>query len=262
MANNPRHEVDIRSLKATSHKDPDANSTYLRPKQSALVRFGKRMRDPVNGWLSRQSRIATGPLLSDNDLPDLAPLAHSWRIVRRELEALLTQEEQIPHFGKISPDHRRIANGPQWKSFFFEGYGFKSKKNREKCPQTAQLLDTIPGLIVAFFSIMDGDTHVPRHRGLTKAWLNCHLPLILPTNSGRCEMQVGEQTVQWREGEWLVFDETYPHEVWNDTGQTRVVLMLQVRRPMRWPGRMLSRCLYEVIRRTNFVQDVRRAIGA
>ena len=189
-------------------------------------------------------------------------MAQNWRVIRQELEVLLAGEEEIPHFGKISPDHRRIANGPQWKSFFFEGYGFKSAQNCAKCPQTAKLLDAIPGLVVAFFSIMDGDTHVPRHRGLTKAWLNCHLPLIVPTNPGRCEMQVGDQIVNWREGEWLVFDETYPHEVWNETGQQRVVLMLQVRRPMRWPGRALARTIFEMIRRTSFVQDVRRAIGA
>lgn len=237
-------------------------ATYVRPKQSALVRLGKRLRDPVNAWFARQSSIATDPVVDAGDVPALEPLAREWQAIRREAQALLAGREDIPDFGKISPDHRRIANGPQWKSFFFEGYGFRSAANRAKCPRTAELLDGIPGLVVAFFSIMDGDAHVPRHRGLTKAWLNCHLPLIVPTNPGRCEMQVADETVRWREGEWLVFDETFPHEVWNDTGQPRVVLMLQVRRPMRWPGRTMARTIYEIIRRTGFVQDVRKAVGA
>ncbi|WP_160778208.1 aspartyl/asparaginyl beta-hydroxylase domain-containing protein [Parerythrobacter jejuensis] len=241
----------------------DAGRTaYVRPRQSVLVRFGKRIRDPVNAWFARQSLIATDPVVEAAALPAIQPLSHSWRVIQREAQALLDGQEDIPDFGKISPDHRRIANGPQWKSFFFEGYGFKSAANRSKCPHTAELLDGIPRLVVAFFSIMDGNAHVPRHRGLTKAWLNCHLPLVVPDRPGRCEMQVADRTVHWHEGEWLVFDETYPHEVWNDTGQPRIVLMLQVRRPMRWPGRALARAIYEAIRRTGFVQDVRKAVGA
>ncbi|WP_284126362.1 aspartyl/asparaginyl beta-hydroxylase domain-containing protein [Parerythrobacter aestuarii] len=235
---------------------------YVRPKQTRLVRFGKSIRAPVNAWFAKQSLIPTSPIIDAEHLPALAVNETEWRAIRDEAAALLAGREDIPAFGKISPDHRRIASGPQWKSFFFEGYGFRSEKNRALCPATAAFLDRIPGLVVGFYSIMAGDTHVPRHRGLTKAWLNCHLPLVVPKNPGRCEIDVDGTLHQWREGEWFVFDETFAHEVWNDTGQSRVVLMLQVRRPMRWPGRMAARTIYELIRRTGFVQDVRQALGA
>ena len=241
---------------------PRDGETYVRPKQSAMVRLGKRLRDPLNRFLERQSLTTTEPIIPFETLAGLEVLQSNWQTIQVEALALLEERDQIPAFGKISPDHRRIASGPQWKSFFFEGYGFRSPKNCAKCPETAQLLEQVPGLVVAFFSIMEGDTHVPRHKGLTKAWLNCHLPLVVPTKPGRCEMHVDGQCVKWTEGEWLVFDETYHHEVWNDTGQPRVVLFLQVRRPMRWPGRALAKILYESIRRTSFVQDVRQAIGA
>ncbi|WOE76229.1 aspartyl/asparaginyl beta-hydroxylase domain-containing protein [Alterisphingorhabdus coralli] len=240
-----------------------SDERYVRPKQSAIVRLGKRLRAPLNRFLERQSLTTTEPIVPSDTLKGLDILQHNWRAVQAEALALLQQRDNIPAFGKISPDHRRIANGPQWKSFFFEGYGFRSPGNCTQCPKTAALLRQIPGLVVAFYSIMEGDTHVPRHKGLTKAWLNCHLPLVLPHAAGRCEMRVDDSiTVRWTEGEWLVFDETYPHEVWNDTGEPRVVLMLQVRRPMRWPGRLIAKVLYETVRRTSFVQDIRRAIGA
>lgn len=235
---------------------------FVRPKQGTFIKFGKRLRAPLNRFLARQSKTTTQPIVPADTLAGLANLQRNWRDVQAEALDLLEERGSIPAFGKISPDHRRIASGPQWKSFFFEGYGFRSKANCARCPRTAELLEQIPGLVVAFYSIMEGNTHVPRHKGLTKAWLNCHLPLIVPTAPGRCEMHVNDECVKWTEGKWLVFDETYPHEVWNDTGQARVVLMLQVRRPMRWPGRALAKLLYEAIRRTRFVQDVRHAIGA
>lgn len=241
---------------------PQARERYTRPKQSALIRMGKRLRDPVNRWFARQSLIGDESILPADHLPGLSELERDWHIVRQELAPLLAERQSIPAFGKLSPDHRRIANSSAWKSYFFEGYGFRAAKNRRRCPQTAAMLDRIPGLVVAFFSIMEPGTHVPRHRGLTKAWLNCHLGLAVPQGPGRCAMEVDGHPVTWREGEWLVFDETNPHEVWNETDAPRVVLFLQVRRPMRWPGRIAARLLYEIIRRTGFVQDVRKAIEA
>lgn len=245
-----------------SDHEASRQATFVRPPQSLVVRFGKWVRDPINAWFASQSTIPTKPVVDSSHLPALAQITPHWKVIREEAAHLLMDQGAIPAFGKISPDHRRIASDGKWKSHFFEGYGYKATANREACPQTAALLDKIPGLVSAFFSIMDGDTHVPRHRGLTKAWLNCHLPIIVPRAPGRCEMQVANQTVQWREGEWLVFDETFPHEVWNTTGELRVVLMLQVRRPMRWPGKALAKAIYTAIRHTGFVQDVRRALDS
>ena len=234
---------------------------YKRPKQSALVRFGKSIRDPVNAWFARQSLIGDDMIVDPSQLPVLEELGANWQEISQELEPLLASRTDIPSFGKISPDHRRIANSDKWKSFFFEGYGYRSQANRQKCPRTAELLDKVPGLVVAFFSIMEPNTHVPRHRGLTKAWLNCHLGLVVPRGPERCEMEIGDQRVGWSEGEWVVFDETNAHEVWNDTGEARVVLFLQIRRPMTRRGNFVARTIYEIIRRTSFVKDVRKAVA-
>ena len=256
-----RHDK-IASPGDTKPAGHDPGKTYVRGKQSALVRFGKRMRDPVNAWFAKQSLIGDEAILDPALVPGLGELAAHWHEIQSELIPLLADRSAIPSFGKISPDHRRIANSDHWKSFFFEGYGYRSSANRAQCPRTAELLDRVPGLVVAFFSIMEPQTHVPRHRGLTKAWLNCHLPLAVPNGPGRCAMEVGGNEVTWREGEWLIFDETNPHEVWNDTEEARVVLFLQVRRPMTTRGGMAARAIYELIRRTGFVKDVRQAIGA
>ncbi|MDT8281045.1 MAG: aspartyl/asparaginyl beta-hydroxylase domain-containing protein, partial [Erythrobacter sp.] len=241
---------------------PPASAPYQRPRQSPFVRLGKRLRDPVNAWFAHQSLIDTGPMVNPADLAGLEALQRDWRGIRDELQSLLAGGEDIPSFGRISPDHRRIASGPQWKSFFFYGYGYRARENCAKCPHTSALLEQVPGLVVAFFSILDGDAQIPPHRGLTKAWINCHLGLVVPTAAAgsACEIEVDGRISRWREGEWMVFDETYRHRVWNTTGSRRVVLMLQVERPMRWPGRIAAAALRWIISRTSFVKDVRRAL--
>jgi beta-hydroxylase len=229
---------------------------------SFVVRLGKRLRDPVNRWIARQSLIGDAPFIDYKVLPGLAELGRHWQEIRAELLPLLEERNAIPALGEISPDHKAIARDRNWKSFFFTGYGFRADRNHGRCPRTSALLEKVPGLVVAFFSIMEPGTHVPPHRGVTKAWLNCHLGMVIPEGSGRCAMEVAGQTVEWREGEWLVFDETNRHQVWNERAEPRVVLFLQVRRPMRLVGRVAADLLIRAIRRTTFVQDIKRNLGA
>jgi beta-hydroxylase len=228
--------------------------------QTFAVRIGRRLRDPINGWLARQSLIGDDPFVDPKALPGLVELGHHWQTIRAELLPLLAAREKIPAFRDISPDHRRIAADTRWKSFFLEGYGFRAEENCIRCPRTMALLKKVPGLVVAFFSIMEPGTQVPPHRGVTKAWYNCHLGLVVP--KGKVGIEIAGRPAGWREGEWLVFDETNSHKVWNETNEARVVLFLQVHRPMRWPGRLAAKALFQMIRHSSFVQDVRRSLAA
>ena len=84
------------------------------------------------------------------------------------------------------------------------------------------------------------------------------MALIVPDEAENCVMRVVDQNCQWREGECLVFDDTYDHEIWNDTDQLRVVLLFDFDRPMRLPGRLLNRGLMSAIKWTAYVQDARK----
>ena len=249
---------------ATTGPAPKRGVGFLPPPdfkgQSIAVRLGRRIRDPVNGWLSKQSLIGDDPLVDPSELPGLVELGRHWRTIRDELLPLLAERQKIPAFRDISPDHRRIATDSKWKSFFLEGYGFRAEENCARCPRTMALLKKVPGLVVAFFSIMEPGTQVPPHRGVTKAWYNCHLGLVVP--QGKVGIEIAGRPVGWREGEWLVFDETNTHRVWNETDEARVVLFLQVRRPMTWRGKLAAKALFKMIRHSSFVQDVRRSLSA
>ena len=74
-------------------------------------------------------------------------------------------------------------------------------------------------------------------------------------------MQVEDTTGFWEKGKWLVFDDSYYHEVHNRTDQRRVILLVQVKRPMRLLGRLANDLALWGIRRSPFVQDARRNLG-
>lgn len=80
----------------------------------------------------------------------------------------------------------------------------------------------------AFFSVLKPGTHIPPHFGLTNTRLTVHLPLILPD---QCAIRVGENTYEWQIGVPLAFDDSFEHEAWNKSDETRVVMIFEIPHP-------------------------------
>jgi beta-hydroxylase len=221
-----------------------------------IIRFGKHLRGFFDRLIASSSLVSTDPILDVRAFPWTAILRENWQAIRHEAIAVALQGEASPSLATISPDHRAIAAVNMWRSFFLWGYSFPIEDNLAQCPETAKIVAQIPGLNSAFFSILAPGTHIPNHRGVTKGLITCHLGLIVPRD-GDVRMRVDDRIVRWAEGETLVFDDTYSHEVWNDTHGTRVVLLIQFERPLRQPGRWIADTFLKVVRRSAFVQEAR-----
>ena len=85
--------------------------------------------------------------------------------------------------------------------------------------------------------------------------------MVVPRD-GDVRMRVDNRFVRWSEGETLVFDDTYDHEVWNETSGTRVVLLIQFARPLRNPGKWIADFFLGFVRRSAFVQEARNNIAS
>ncbi len=185
-------------------------------------------------------------------------LQADWPAIREELDTQLAHRASLPSFQEISPDQYRISTDDQWKTFLFVGFGHPSELNRELCPRTAAALDKVPTLTTAFFSVLGPGKHIPEHRGVTKGLVRCHLALKVPKEREKCRMRVGDETFSWGEGEVVFFDDTFPHEVWNETDEERAVLLFDFERPMTRAGTFVSRLALRVMRHTAFFRDAVR----
>ena len=221
-----------------------------------VIRYGKHLRGLFDRLIASGSLVSNDPVLDLRDFAWTAALRANWRIIRDEAIAVALRGEAAPSLATISPDHRSIAEVDKWKSFFLWGYGYAIEENLARCPATEAVVRAIPGLNSAFFSILAPGTHIPAHRGVSKGLITCHLGLIVPTD-GDVRMRVHDRIVRWAEGETLVFDDTYDHEVWNDTAGTRVVLLIQFERPLRQPGKFFADLFLGFVRRSAFVQEAR-----
>jgi len=71
-------------------------------------------------------------------------------------------------------------------------------------------------------------------------------------------MEVGGVRCSWQEGHALIFDDTYPHYVNNDTSQERAILLFDFPRPMKSLGRIVRHAQFSLFRRSPYVRDARR----
>jgi beta-hydroxylase len=208
----------------------------------------------VESFQNRHSLISTDPVLENEEFPWVGEVEAAYPAIRAELEALLEHPERIPAFHQISPDQARISKGDNWKVFTFHAYGTRIEENRALCPETSKLIDQVPGLQNAWFSILAPGYHIPPHHGPTRAVVRLHLGLIVPENRESCWIRVHDQIRTWEEGKVIIFDDTYEHEVRNDTPDRRVVLFVDFDRPMDSVGSLVNRMLIYMIRISNYVQ--------
>jgi len=183
----------------------------------------------------RYSKVGDRVFFEVEQFPWARDLEANWKVIRTELEDVLERVGELPNFQEIMPRQGRITQDDGWKTYYFYAFGFVARGNCDRCPKTWELLQDIPGLKVAFFSILNPGKHIPEHYGKHKGLIRYHLGLVVPEPRDRCRIRVNGQFTHWEEGKSLIFDDTFPHAVWNDTDGYRAVLFLDIARPLRFP---------------------------
>jgi aspartate beta-hydroxylase len=181
--------------------------------------------------------------------PGAARFISAWPEIRDEALALSGRMQSIPRFHEIMPAQADISanDGKDWRLFVLKVYGAEVDKNMAACPKLAELVSSTPDVLSASLSFLAPRKHIPRHRGPFRGVLRYQLGLSVPLDAqGRPAAVLALNDVEHRvgEGQQLLWDDTYPHEVWNNSDQMRLVLLLDVRRPhMPFDLRVLSRAL-------------------
>lgn len=161
--------------------------------------------------------------------------------LRDELIGLLEKPQGFTPYvtnseGRQRSDYWAALNGSTaWSAFHFSRHGNPYETNRQRCPATAALLDQLPLMRIpgyapeALFSVLKPKTRIPAHYGSVNGRLTVHLPLVVPPDCGA--LQVRGEPRPWVEGKIMAFDDAMLHEAWNDSDDTRAVLIFDVWNP-------------------------------
>ena len=218
------------------------------------------IREIIEKMITRFTRDGNCAFFETASFPWVTQVEGEWKAIRAELDALLAHRERIPNFQDISEDQKVLTEGEQWKTYFFYAYGHKAEENCARCPQTARVLASIPGMKTAMFSILSPKKHIPEHRGPYKGVLRYHLGLLIPEPNTHCRIRVGKDVRCWEEGKSLIFDDSHLHEAWNDADAYRVVLFVDFLRPLFFPLSLLNRIMVWRIGTTEFVTGAMKRI--
>ncbi len=199
----------------------------------------------------------------DDTAPALRALDRGFADIRAELEALLSERPAIPRYHELDTDLIRASGRYQrdkaWRVFMLYCYGYKPRENRLRCPRTVALLDRIPNLSQAFFSILEPGKCIPAHEGPTRSYIRYHLALKVPKERAP-SIRVMDQTYTWREGESMLFDDSWEHEITNHASEPRVVLIVDILRPLPLLPHLLNLTLRHGLGRVFYARKIRRSV--
>jgi len=218
----------------------------LSPPKSLGGRVALALQDVLESFVARVSINGDPPIYDSKTYPWAAELEADWKKIRAELDAVMVYRDQMPSFQDILKEVSTIQTDNDWKTFFLAGIGMDCRENAQRCPETMRLLGRIPGMTTAFFSILSPHKHIPAHRGAYNGLLRFHLGLLVPEPRERVRIRIGNEFRNWTEGQALIFDDTYNHEVWNDTDGFRVVLFVDFTRPLKRPWHWFNASLLSV----------------
>src|SRR5688500_6062687 len=187
--------------------------------------------------------------------PWAVDIEREWRAAREELDRVMVRKAELPNVQDITADAVSLSQDANWKVFPLLTYGIRSEPNIELCPRTWSLVQRIPGLRNAMFSILEPGKRLPPHRGPYNGVLRLHLGLLIPEPIDGAAIRVGPEQHHWAEGRVLIFDDAYEHEAWNETGEARVVLFVDFEKPLRFPANVLNRLLLNAAPFTPFLRE-------
>lgn len=175
-----------------------------------------------------------------NWFPRHTILRNNWKLIANEI-VNIRKEYELPKMHDLVKTFDRISDD-KWSVFVVKWYDKPSESNCKLAPYTCSLLDQLPEIRACMFSILEPGKFIPPHKGPYKGSLRYHLGLQIP-KSGDCYIQVEDIKYYWKEGEDIIFDDTYKHCVYNNSNETRIVLFCDVDRPMVGPMNVLNKAL-------------------
>ncbi|WP_049973897.1 aspartyl/asparaginyl beta-hydroxylase domain-containing protein [Azospirillum sp. B4] len=177
------------------------------------------------------------------ECPWLPTLEAATADIQQELAGVLAEEAAladafVPYInyadGLPLDQWAELNHSPRWTAFHLLQHGLPVPGNAERCPKTLAVLQQMPQPRMVrrspagMFSLLKPRTRIPPHTGVANTRLVVHLPLVVPPG---CGFRVGNVTREWQVGVGWAFDDTIEHEAWNDSDQTRVILIFDIWSP-------------------------------
>ncbi len=210
---------------------------------------------PYNCFVYATSDVENIPFPPLESFPELKVLQDNWEVFRDE--ALNLFDEGYIRQAASDNDlafHSFFRTG--WKRFYLKWYDEPQASAKALCPRSVELVNRVPGVNAAMFAMLPAGARLGKHRDPFAGSLRYHLGLVTP-NSDDCAIFVDGEKYSWRDGEGVMFDETFIHWAQNNTDQDRMILFCDIERPLRYRfAAAINRVFKKVVVRATSTENV------
>ena len=213
---------------------------------------------PYNALMYLFSAVPNRPYVDVERFPELRRLRENWQAIRGEALQLF-DEGRIRAAATYNDIGFNSFFKTGWKRFYVKWYDEPLPSAKALCPKTVELVESIPGVNAAMFALLPPGSKLGAHRDPFAGSLRYHLGLVTP-NADTCRIVVDGEPYHWRDGEPVMFDETYIHTAENRSDVTRIILFCDVERPlkgraMRWLNHVVEMTLIRASQTENAPGD-------
>ncbi len=189
--------------------------------------------------------------------PGLRILDKNYSLILKEWEGLgyrkVLPYHEVDAYQKVLAQAEKLDDS--WRVFMLYLMGQTPPEAQKQCPETLKLLRKIPHLFQAFFSVLPPGKSIPAHKGSYKGYLRYHLGIKVPQVDPPM-LKINGKEYTWKEEESVFFDDSWEHEVINRATQERVVLVVDVLRPMPQPAHFLNAMLVKMVIRPFYARKL------
>ncbi len=161
--------------------------------------------------------------------PEARRLEAKFDQIRSEVDALIARRD-LPQYRDIDPV-RAAEVSPDWRLYYAYMLGEPNPMAYQDCPTIVSFAENTPQVVNAFISILEPGVKLNAHNGPYAGILRYHLALQVPSTNPP-SLRVDTEYHTWRERESVLIDDTFEHEVRNESNESRIVLIIDIRRPM------------------------------
>jgi len=161
--------------------------------------------------------------------PWLSQLEANWEAIRDELLSFVEKGTGMCDVRTTGGDE--LNKEGKWKLAMIFGYGKPMDEVKDYFPLTLSILEKLPEVQNAAFSLLKAGGSIPPHCGSTASILRYHLALIVPDNGKHSCLTVAGAKIPWGEGKGILFDDTFEHSARNGADEDRIVLIVDIFRP-------------------------------
>lgn len=188
-------------------------------------------------------------------------LEENFEIIKKEALEVYTKNKTLKMKDIGNTFFDSIDDQPnKWKVYVIKWYDKIQNNALQNCPQTSKIISQLSDVHIAMFSILEPGKIITPHKGASTGCLRYHLGLKIPKDKSNCYIIVNGEKFIWNEGEGLIFDDTYVHSVYNNTNEPRIILFVDIERPLMFPLNYINKGLISFSPFINFVDNVNRTV--